>query len=71
MRRVSNRLFNSRGWIALSIGCSLFALYEAIEKTATGHPIEGILDLVLAVVFIINFLNRFRTLALYFKRLVN
>ncbi|HTZ78980.1 MAG TPA: hypothetical protein VMC10_13780 [Stellaceae bacterium] len=70
MRAALAALFDSRAWIALSIACSLYALYEGISKIVEGEPVEGILDLVLTVVFTVNFVNRFRVLGGYFRRLV-
>ena len=63
-------LVESRSWAALSIGCSLFALYEGIQKIIAGQAIEGALDLVLLIVFVVNFLNRFKALGIYVEKLV-
>jgi hypothetical protein len=63
-------IVESRPWAVLSIGCSLFALYEGIVKIAGGHPIEGLLDLVLTTVFVVNFLNRFKALGGYIEKVV-
>ncbi len=60
-----------RPWIALSIGCSLFALYEGITKLVEGHEIEGILDLLLLIVLVVNYANRFKALARYVDKLIN
>ena len=70
-RRTVNDLLDSRPWIALSIGCSLFALYEAVVKMVAGQTIEGVLDAVLAVVFVINFVNRFKALTAYVNKLLS
>ena len=71
MRRTLNDLLTSRPWIALSIGCSLFALYEGVTKLLAGHEIEGLLDLLVLIVLVINYVNRVKALARYVDKLVN
>ena len=69
MVRTLTQLLNSRSWIILSIGCSLWAVYEGIVKIIAGYDIEGVLDLVLAAVFTVNFINRLRMLGAYVGKL--
>jgi hypothetical protein len=69
MAKALNALFNSRPWLVLSIACALFALYEGGAKILTGHEFEGLSDLVLFIVLVVNFLNRFKIIGGYVERL--
>lgn len=69
--RALSDLLDSRPWIVLSICCSLYALYEGVARILAGDTIEGVLDLILMIVFIVNFVNRFKALARYAEKLVN
>jgi len=69
--RTVQGLLDSRPWIALSIGCSLFAAYEGVTKIVAGNEIEGALDLILTVVFVVNFVNRFKAITGYVEKLLN
>jgi hypothetical protein len=69
--RTVNDLLDSRPWLALSIACSLFALYEGVTKLVSGDSIEGALDLVLAAVFTVNLVNRFKALTAYVNKLLS
>ncbi|HXP31361.1 MAG TPA: hypothetical protein VN832_09750 [Stellaceae bacterium] len=64
-----DRLLNSRLWVALSLACALFALYEAAAKIVAGDDIEGALDLVLFFVLLVNAINRVKIIGGYVRRL--
>jgi hypothetical protein len=69
--RTVKGLLDSRPWIVLSIGCSLFAAYEGVTKIVAGNEIEGALDLLLTAVFVVNFVNRFKAITGYVDKLLN
>ena len=70
MVRTLGQLLHSRTWIALSLACSLFALYEGVEKIVAGDEIEGILDLVVMAVITINLVNRVKIVSDYIDKLL-
>lgn len=63
------RLLNSRIWIALSIVCLFFALYQSIEKTIEGKEIEGVLDFLVMLVIAVNLVNKLKMLTTYVEKL--
>lgn len=69
MAALVGRILNSRIWIALSIVCLFFALYEAIEKTIEGNEIEGVLDFLVMLVIAVNLVNKLKMLAMYVEKL--
>ena len=69
MIELLDRLFRSKSWVAISVACSLYALYEGVEKLWTGDPVEGAFDFVLTAVLVINLVNRSHGLAGYAKKL--
>jgi hypothetical protein len=56
-------------WSVLSLACALYGLFEAIRQLIAGRTVEGLLDLVLLIVFLVNFVNRFTAIGRYFRRL--
>jgi hypothetical protein len=56
-------------WALLSLACALYGLFEAVRQLVEGKTTEGILDLVLLAVFVINFVNRFTAIGRYLRRL--
>jgi hypothetical protein len=69
MLRASAAFLKSRPWTVISIACALFALYEGATKILGGHAVEGISDLILFAVFLVNFVNRFKIIGGYVKQL--
>lgn len=71
MVRTVSQLLHSRAWLALSLVCALFALYEGVEKIVAGDELEGILDFVVMAVIAINAINRIKIVADYLDKLLD
>lgn len=69
MIKLTREMLKSRAWVALSLACAVYALYEAATEMIAGHGLEGLADILLTVVFLINFINRFKSISGYVRRL--